>query len=306
MISNRNVLPKVLWTLPALLVVATCSSIEAAGRMYAGPFCHGLNGPCVPARVTHGYVPTTWRRWPGNAPAEGEKPSAGQLPTRAAEPTPSVEPEGPTIAPEETPLMPTESEPARPKSETEETLIPPFDDTPPGPPTTTQPETKPPAAAAPADSPPPTTLPEPPPQMRLPSSDEDPPPSMPQDDPFKDDPPTKSSDAPTKGGRTNDVGERQAAMHWQAAEGSTEPLGENPPAKADGSAEPPRLLTPDEGGPNAKGVLPISPPIKQNPLRAAAQQTRPARVTPAAHFSSERRAANAAVETSRRNPLRPN
>jgi hypothetical protein len=153
---------------------------------------------------------------------------------------------------------------------------------------------------------------DPPPQMRVPPSDEDPPPVMPQDDPFKDDPPatSKPSGAPTKSGardsRLNDEGGRQAAMRWQVIAQTTEAAGDKPSDKADNSDEAPRLLEPEGGGQDVKGLLPINPPTKQNPLRSAAHPSRTQRVTPVAHSSTERPPANAAVETSRRNPLRSN
>ena len=48
--------------------------------------------PCAPARVTFGYYPTSWRRWPTDTPNKSPKTQADRLPTPAKESLPVEEP----------------------------------------------------------------------------------------------------------------------------------------------------------------------------------------------------------------------
>jgi hypothetical protein len=199
-----------------------------------------LAGPCVPARVTYGHVPTNWRRWPTDH-AVAEKKAPEELPTPATRPDPEAEsmpePETPDMvlpgarepsgAATESPAKaaddgsltppfgdtPTPAfgdeppafgdEPQAPPSAADPLAVP-FGDEPPTPPTDAPlglPPTREPVPTAPGDTATPST------EKTTPSPDKDGPPAMPEDDlfkddPFKDDPEPKTEAAPGSGARS--------------------------------------------------------------------------------------------------------
>lgn len=292
----------------ALLFFGLCSVVEAGGHMHGGMVCNDVN--CVPRRITFGYAPTTWRRWPTNgAPAETQPPRE-QLPTPAKEPTPSTPSQPPAAPSEELPLMPTEAAPAPPSAapaETEAPLVPPFDDAPPTPPTS-----PPQGAGTTPDTPPPSTLPEPPAQLNLSPLDGDQPPAMPDEDPFKDElpaTPPPSSGKSSQNGPNRGFGvaaERRAAMRWQVAGQFAVDAVEGPQLKGGNREEEPRRLPQVEIDAESRRALPTAAPARTNPLRAAAQGERQERIVRTSNLSAAHRAAAAPSEPLRRNPLRAN
>lgn len=200
--ANRN-------TLAAAVVLVGCLSSlpveQAAGIEVPGnsPFC----GPCIPARASYGYFPTTWRRWPTSqqAPAAARQPTALPTPAQPATPafpdTPSPSAPGqPLPQPGATPLdePPFGEPPAMPKADEGPIDLPfgeeplPFDDSPPVLPTEPQDSSQPafdptvPSATPTVPSATPPTQPQP--GTGTPPPPSDAPPTMPDDDPFRDDP----------------------------------------------------------------------------------------------------------------------
>jgi hypothetical protein len=285
-----------------LILLGSSGLAEGAPKTYPAAACRpGLDGPCVPKRVTYGYTPTNWRRWPTDQAANAPKAEPESLPTPAKEARPSEEPEGPILAPEEPPQTPAESEPATPKPDVAPPFAPPFDDTPPAPP---------------KELPPPTEelLPDAPPELpadRQSPLDSAAPPSPPEDDsskddPFKDDPPTTETNHGASRNRLRNVEGQPAAISWHstAKKPTTLALGSQP--RAVSLNEPRRLQVTVNDADGQGAAQPISVPARINPLRPAERQTREVDVIPTASWSAQESSSNPEAAPLRRNPLRSN
>jgi hypothetical protein len=309
MISPKNV------SLRLTMILASLCTTAQGGEGY---YCNTRDGACVPKRLTYGYTPTTWRRWPNEGTPNVARPAAEQIPTPAKQPpgatgpgtTPEDMPLTPT--PDESPLVPTDSAPSGSTPSAEPPLMPPFDDTPPAPPQGQEGDAKPPAATAPDDMPAPKSLAEPPSRIQSALPDSDPPPAMPDDDPFKDDPPGPPipPEEPTKKGArlkpSVEENVRTTATRWQSPAKTAETIAEGPQLTPITSADEPRRLQPvDEKTEGTVALPPANVPAKHNPLRAAAHERRSERVVPTASWTVEQRASTATA-ASRRNPLRSN
>jgi hypothetical protein len=103
--------PKSDWVRVIAILAYSCSMAQAGTKGIPGAPCPGGPGAaCVPQRVTYGYYPTTWRRWPTvGAP----KPAPEEVPTppKSNEPPAKSDDEGPSINAEPTPAQPTDKEP---------------------------------------------------------------------------------------------------------------------------------------------------------------------------------------------------
>lgn len=291
-----------------LLIVLSCWCKPAmcGQRFYPASGCAaGPDGSCAPRRITYGYYPTMWRRWPEALPGVGPRePERVPTPAKAGgEELPSVEPETPSTPPAQDSSMPDlpGSEPAMPAPETEPSM-PSFEDSPPTPPTDIEKPSEPLGEPSPAD----VTPEAPAPVQPLPDADA--PPSMPDDDPFKDEPPVEKPAAePTRGASRTPV-QQATAIHWRGKIESRMDAVETQPVPKE-SGEPNRLKP-------AEGALEISEGpalmdnagLKRNPLRATQTATKPRteRVVPAAHWTSQRDSSTAATAAPRRNPLRAN
>jgi hypothetical protein len=307
-----------------LALLTACSGTLAATRIHPQAPCNGLDGACVPRRLTYGYTPTTWRRWP-NATLAGQKAATEELPTPAAEPatetkpssTESTAPEEPITIPDEAPLMPEKESPPTTTPTKPETapLMPPFEDSPPTPPKQLEGDTTAPPSDTPEFSPlpPPTIEPE---ETKSRSLDSDPPPVMPDEDPFRDDPPSprkpSSSLTPSSGGPAlsaapePDAPEEvisQASMRWRVATRT--------PERSAGKlkqvvSEDPQGLVPAEPTEEGQGESSPGAAMRRNPLRSASAKNDRPRIVPVASWSDEQRPGNASSEIARRNPLRSN
>lgn len=307
--------------LVAILLVASGSAL--AGNGPGGPACSPLAGPCVANRITYGYFPTKWRRWPTAEFAMAPPAMPEVVPTPAVEPEDEPDLEAaPEFDPDLPPPLPTDDLPEPAESElpseapfTSPPLgeMPGSDTTTPAPQSTTPPpfgdvpglpgEQATPSPAAPGgDQPaqPPTDL------FEAPSPT--PAPAMPDDDPFKDDP----EPAP------NPTGESGGSMQPQSAEVASQPAlipaleqvpRQNTAAVAEsrslvaqrGPAEEPRMLAPAEET-ERSAPLPRHAPVSNNPLRTSSTVIRQTSLAPAADFAPAR---PATVERAwRTNPLR--
>jgi hypothetical protein len=313
MISPKNIPIRL-----TMILASLCSTAQGGEGFY----CNTRDGACVPKRLTYGYTPTTWRRWPNEGTPSVARPPAEQIPTPARQTPPSTGPgttpatpdEAPlTPTPDESPLVPTDSVPSGSTPSAEPLLTPPFDDTPPAPPQGPESGSNPPAATtAPGETTVPKSLAEPPSRIRSALPDADPPPAMPDDDPFKDDlpgPPNPLDEPTKKGARLTpavDENIRTTATRWQSPARAAEAIVEGPQLKPIPSSEEPRRLQPvDEKAEGTVALPPVNVPVKHNPLRAAAQERRSDRVVPTANWTVEQRASTATA-ASRRNPLRSN
>lgn len=300
MISPKNILIRLTMILGSL-----CSTAQGGEGFY----CNTRDGACVPKRLTYGYTPTTWRRWPNEGTPSVARPAAEQIPTPAKQTPPTTGPGATPTTPEDmpltptredAPLVPTDSVPGGSTPSAEPLLTPPFDDTPPAPPQGPESGSNPPAA---------TTTPG---EMTTPKSLAEPPPTMPDDDPFKDDPPGPPipPEEPTKKGArltpNGDENMRTTATEWQSPAKTAEVFVEGPQLKPIPAADEPRRLQPvDEKTEGTVALPPVNVPVKHNPLRAAAQERRSDRVVPTANWTVEQRASTATA-AARRNPLRSN
>ncbi len=274
-----------------------------------------LAGPCVPQRMTYGYVPTSWRRWPTDQLAAGPMPE--QLPTPAKEPSSRTKPDelpipgdaarepAPTDA---SPQPPGEQGPLTPPFGSE-SPTPPFGDEPQSPPSAADPLAVPPSdepPAPPADAPEstPATAPtttEAAPLESTPADKESPPPSLdgdgpptlPTDDPFKDDPESVVEPKPGSGARSE--------QHHRAARDRLAAM--RAPESARVVASEPRLLRADGGNLDANR-LPEAP-AAENPLR---QVSHPVRKTSSTVESAPPTVISSGREHGvwRQNPLRSN
>jgi hypothetical protein len=312
MISPQNISLRLTMALACL-----CTTAQGGEGFY----CNSRDGACVPKRLTYGYTPTTWRRWPNEGTPSVARPPAEQIPTPAKQAPPATTPdmtteEAPlTPSMDESPLVPTDSVPGG-STPSADPLLPPFDDTPPSPPQGQDGSSKPPTdASAPPDMTTPKSLAEPPSRIQSGMPDADPPPSMPDDDPFKDDPPgppIPPDESTKKGARLTpilDENVRTTATAWQSPTKPAEAIVEGPQLKPLQSADEPRRLQPVNESPEASIALPpASVPVKHNPLRAASHERRSDRVVPTASWTVEQRASTATAATTapRRNPLRAN
>jgi hypothetical protein len=306
----------------ALALLTACSGALGATRIRVPAPCNGLDGACVPRRVTYGYTPTTWRRWP-NATLAGQKVGPEELPTPVEQPTPEAKPpstespptEEPITIPDEAPLMPEkESPPTTPAKPESAPLMPPFDDNPPSPPKQPAEDSKAPPSDTPEFSPlPPTLEPE---ETKSRSLDSDPPPIMPDEDPFRDDPPTRrkpsSSLAPASGGPAlsvapepdaPDEAANQASMRWRVA---TKTIERTAGRLKQVVSEEPQGLIPSEQTEEGPEVSSAGASMRRNPLRSASAKGERPRIVPVANWTEEQRPVNASAEIARRNPLRPN
>jgi hypothetical protein len=327
----------------ATLIVACLSVIALAGdRRTPGPAC--TSGPgCVPARITYGYYPTTWRRWP-TARQGSSKPDPEQLPTPAKAPKdakPSTEedsaPKPPTdtqTPPAETPSTPRE-EMKGPAAEPETPLPLPFEE-----PLDAQPDTKPKEepgtpplldSTAPTESPADPTPTEGPPEP--PKGDDEVPTggkSL-EDDPFKDEP-AKDDDAPVPPAKS---GQRQPRVEkslgknetnqWRVINRTPNTVAQKASFKrATSSDEPRRLQQLDvdaglESGPSLIQVdanaasSPVDRSVKSpnaisgNPLRSASAGTGTDRVLPTASWTAVQPSSETSTNGGwRANPLRGN
>jgi hypothetical protein len=314
----------------ALAAWGLCGAAGAGQGPCAAPCCgdHCAAGiPCVPGRVTFGYFPTTWRRWPTELeelPAqEAPEPLPAPGETKPGAPAEPGAPKAPT-EPEKGPLEPPfGAQPQAPPGE-EPPLAPPFEtpgQVPPALPESKEPApfdpTVPPQTAPSADMPAPAT------EEPLPPPDKDLPPTMPEDDPFKDDPETEVGPPPAETPKPEespkaeespkpvaesapDQSARQETLRWQvASEGGAELM---PGMPADGRHEPRRLQTPGEQA--APAPLPAGA-MRENPLRTTKPGGFRRAIVPTAAVRerfSDASAATASGTTAvwRANPLRSN
>lgn len=276
--------------------------------------CSPLCGPCIPERVTYGYFPTVWRRWPTEYMQAGSAPTPEEVPTPAQEePLPTIEPETPEAA------GPSTGEPTAPAEPPESPLVPPLDPDSLKPPTGSGPTPAPfedtpsevPFEEAPLfeDSPPAlppegsgksesTSEPNLPTQATPAVPDGDLPPTMPDDDPFKDDPDAElgvPGAAPASGASMPDeLAPQQAAVGWSASGGSRV-------ARPPESDKAPRRL-PIGGEEIAPPSTPL-PAMRINSLRSASRSADRHAIVPAVSYSA---ADSTDRREWRRNPLRPN
>lgn len=280
-----------------------------------------LAGPCVPQRMTYGYVPTSWRRWPTDHLAAGPLPE--QVPTPAKVPGSQAKPDELPVPTDPSPSDTSPKQPVEPSPLTppfgSESPTPPFGNEPQAPPFGEEPQTSPPAAdplaVPPSDEPPapPADASETPPAATSgtteaaptpesapatdgsspPSFDSEGPPTLPTDDPFKDDP--ESSMEPKSGEGARLEQSYQAASQRLAAMRA--------PENARVVASEPRLLRAD-GGNLEVNRLPEAP-TEANPLR---QVSHPVRKTSSAVELPSPTVISSGREQGvwRRNPLRSN
>ncbi|HTM56761.1 MAG TPA: hypothetical protein VL175_22200 [Pirellulales bacterium] len=306
-----------LLTASAIICTALPGPALAGGHHYAGPVCNDVT--CVPRRLTYGYTPTSWRRWPGAVPAGAAQPAPEELPTPATEkgetPAEPAEPREPALTPEEAPLVPTERAPSgRAPSErsapaitpeSEAPLMPPFDDVPPSPPQRSTETAKPPASSdeMPEFSPsqPPEVVPS---ETKSRATDSDPPPPMPDDNPFKDDPPSMP-DTQKKTSHTSEpdgavaATSTQAAAKWHVSvkgadddRSALRPLGD----ELEGPALLPATSDDEASQPTIESAT------RRNPLRVLNTTKGFARAVPVANWTRDEPASS----SGRRNPLRGN
>ncbi|MGD9724204.1 MAG: hypothetical protein AB7O59_23780 [Pirellulales bacterium] len=299
---------------------------------------------CAPRRITYGYYPTQWRRWP-DAHLMGAPTPAEQAPTPAGElPPPGGEDAGPRVEPEQTPgalegTLPPSTEPGIPGGEPRiepETESPgtqprvepepglPFGDEPPAPPSDTPPGNLPGTPGLPGTTPsgPVPGLPGLPglePQIQAPPAD-DAPPVMPDEDPFKDDPIEQSPSGPA-------ATDPAAPTSSDNRDDPPAPLAEAPEDSPAGWRGTPRLKVVDQSAavivPEPK-LLPTEPAREEpsrelsaakpepvatesvalNPLRGSRPARQPTRVVTAATWSTDQPAAVTPHLQTRRNPLR--
>ncbi len=291
-------------TIACMVVILLGSSglAEGAPKTYPAAGCRpGFDGPCTPKRVTYGYTPTSWRRWPTDPAAETPKAEPESQPTPAKEARPSEEPEGPTLAPEEPPQAPLENEPATPKPDAMPPFEPPFDDTPP---------------ALPKEMPAPTEekLPDAPPE--LPADTQSPldsaaPPAPPEDDllkddPFKDEPPASEKNRGANRNRLRNAEGLPAAVSWHSTAKRQATLALGPQPRPLSLNEPRRLQVIANDGDGQDATQPIAVPVRLNPLRSGDRPAREADVVPTASWSAQASPSNAEAAPLRRNPLRSN
>lgn len=329
MLLSRNNLGVV-----AAIVVGVFGVGEDAHGQCVAPRCSSpLGEPCAPERITYGYFPTTWRRWPTQrveeAPERQPEPTPAEKPAEAAPAGPRApsEPEVPVPAepvPDLGPPKPPDVEPMEPpfgagplKPPTEEApFMPPFNDAPPKLPDAGQ-DALPFDPTVPPSATPPEKPTEPPsqPESAAPP-DGDLPPTMPDDDPFKDEP--EGEAAPPAGAPKSS--ERTRADIMQVAQPANERWrieGATPPATIHSPEELPIADNEEPRRLDAVGEMdePAALPgtaLRANPLRSASHQSRPranaARphpIVPAASFTAAETArADADGARWRRNPLR--
>lgn len=299
----------------AICVCIDCGISQAAEWPPGGgtPFC----GPCVPERVSYGYFPTIWRRWPTEhlRPATSQPsettptPATQEAPGQPADiPLAPEQPETtpPATMPEEPPFG--EPPPAMPDQGPIELPFgqepPPFDDAPPALPT------EPKDSGLPSFDP---TAPPAPPSGGFPEPgtsvvpDQGEPPVMPDDDPFRDDPNQEppGTTTPKPSSSTHDALDRireQAAGRWHGPEevpGQASEMAARPLRKHD---EPRHLEKTAE-----RAVAPLSPRQRENPIRSAKRSARPRETAPTASLTSaETPAATSQGVKWRHNPLRSN
>lgn len=273
-----------------------------------------LAGPCAPQRMTYGYVPTSWRRWPTDQISA--EPLPEQVPTPAKEPSSRTKPDElplPNDSTEETtPRTPSQDQAPTMPPFGSQSPTPPFGDAPQAPPFGDEPQAPPPAAdplaVPPSDeppAPPADATGSPPAASALPSSgsptgesgssppafENEGPPTLPTDDPFKDD--------PEMSGPTPEAG----AQLYQSQRAARERLAALQASDSDQNlAAEPRLLRADGGN---LEVNPLPEPAAANPLR---QVSHPVRRTSSIVEQTPPAAKPARVDQGvwRRNPLRSN
>jgi hypothetical protein len=333
---------KKMWPWLAAMIVCCCASLASAQmaahpRFYGhGEACYGPDGQCAPRRVTYGYYPTSWRRWPHEGPMHAKKPETIRTPTPAKpatkpqeEPTKprdeETRPTAPEARPEEDTMLPP---PEEPETRSPPSMMPSFDEEPgqpfresppsdeglprtpltPGPPTT------------PGESSPFEGLPSRSPATAPPAAD-DAPPTMPTDDPFKDDPPSPppSTEGESPRGETHELPapeketQRIVPARWQTPnKGGQQPSPEtvDAPNAIESSVAEPTLLPAD----HARDAKPSeeAPPDggRQNPLRTGKARIIPKVPQPtvqqASHWVSETTEKSASKPGLRQNPLRGN
>jgi len=300
-----------------LLLALLVAQVPMAGAAECSP----LAGPCYPNRLTYGYFPTKWRRWPGSQfaitpasqreevptpaqeskPAEPAKPTdefdvdlPPQLPSDLPEPTtPSPEPSAPdNLEPPfgDAPSSPTDAEVPTPSGVVE----PPFGDQPPSQPGV-EPTPAMPDSSSPADAfPTPDAVPTPPGAA----------PAMPTDDPFKDDPDTAPAPTtpagPGAAASTQATGEFASQLVLIPAAEVPAPPAIQPTARSNA----PRLLSPARRAPQSR-LLPEQ--AEGNPLRNSNNNSSAVRQTSLSGGTAATLSTTGAEERVwRRNPLRSN
>ena len=304
----------------ALILVSSCLLAVGGGRGYPNAGCpNGPDGHCIPQRITYGYYPTTWRRWPTDTRA-ATRPEPEVLPTPAKEPPPKSESETPSKTPSETPIqipseapiqipsepssqipsetprevpsLPTEKEPATTEPGAELPLPLPSDDGPPAPPRAPKINAK--ELAPPEDSPAPPAqseaLPDAP-KTLIPKPD---------DDPFQDEP-AKENDAPAakpakpRSGRSRSEHRlgQQEPIRWRVTAKTQTLVDQSVPlTPAYLGEEPQRLPSIERGGDGDPSPLPVNL-TKSNPFRSPISKPRADRVLPTASWSAEPRETDA-------------
>ena len=273
------------------VILACCGWTARAAQPYPNSCrdgCCPRGVDCIPKRSTYGFTPTKWRTWPA-----AEKPAAAQsgpenLPTPAKE-LPKAEAESSQSPSEDSPLLPTENEPAIPQTPGG---LPPdglFDDTPPSPPRESggmgEPPSEPPESA--------DGLPGVSPQIQLPApEDADKPPAMEDEDPFKDDPiphiEAPPADAPPRGA-TNAKPARNSIQtsDWRVGnKGQANPAESRPTMRA-ADLDEPGLLRDDPDRHAGRQMLPIQALDRRNPLRSKTVKHEDSKIVPTADWSVE-------------------
>ena len=297
----------------AVIFLCSCWQAQSAPTYPPAECSNGAEGGCTPRRITYGYYPTNWRRWPSEGPTPAQ-PQPESLPMPAKkEPLPKVEPDLPISPSEEVPLFPTDNEPATPEKSLESSLVPPFDDSAPEPPKDNSGEMGVPDGAPrrPSTS---QDLPPGPDKVELPApSTEDLPPSMPEEDPFKDEPePNKTSGIRKLQLQTTQISSKESTISQVNGQWRTTQV----PATATETSTVKRLPMGEEPGlvPLASDQAVTRPRSAQssnfqrrgNPLRTTAIRPGEHHVVPTASWSSDSPKTIDPATEWRQNPLRAN
>ena len=110
---------------PTIVVCSMAIAQAGGGKHYPGGACGRMGVACVPPRMSYGYYPTTWRRWPTDTRGQSKKSEPEPVPTPPpGQPSPLKKQEQPGTpmqeqppagaTPEALPTFPVEPEPGTP------------------------------------------------------------------------------------------------------------------------------------------------------------------------------------------------
>jgi hypothetical protein len=314
----------------AILICSISTAQAGGGKFPPGGPC-GPNGvACIPPRMSYGYYPTTWRRWPTDTGAQPKKteaepvptpPPAQQLPPRTEErpAAPSQEQPPSGMTPEPLPTFPIETEPGTP-GEPQLPFPPATEDFPPQPPAKAEPRTEGSQPTPPTDTLPTELPPQPPADVEPTPSEieatpqEKQPSLMPPDDPFGDEAPRAnepSEETPSKGGvlepkETIEASPRRT-FSWHAPAKAASLASTASAVGLDVPKVTARLAPPPPAELAAAGDWsPSEATAKSNPLRAATLRPREDRVVPTANWTAGAVTSPVPASPARANPLRGN